>query len=192
MLNFLRKAARFAQHAKTVIDGVQRHLDKNGGPGGSVTGAASETSATASAGKQPPPNRGADPAVSSSYRAMMDAGARDGRELLGREDAASILGTPVREAALTGQEEYLQCEYYAEDGSGTNLGIGVSALMPWDYLDTELSKDETMDGLGDQAFRSGDTIYVNAGESIFWITRGGAATDVHSRQAAELVMARLR
>jgi hypothetical protein len=168
----LAKAAKLAQTAEAAIDIASNKL----GPGGE-------------AGAKP-----AAPAddVPSAYRALLDAGVADVRELLTAEEAGRLIGKRIRSASLAATDDCIVCDYHCKDRAGTVLGVHLSKTMPWEGFDHEIAKKELFDDLGDAAFRGGRQIYVKTGDCVFWIHTAGEVMVETAVEAARLVVGRLR
>lgn len=170
----LAKAAKLAQTAEAAIDIASNKLapgEKPGKPGGMEGAPVDE--------------------VPAGYRALLDAGTPDPRDLLGAAEAARIVGKPIRKTSLAGRDGVLSCDYRCDDRADTTLGVHVEATRPWEYFDSEIAKKEIFQSVGDAAFRGGRQIYVKAGERVFWIHTAGEVMVEMAVEAATIVAKRL-
>lgn len=171
LLAQLAKAAKLAQTAEAAI-GVASHK----------LGGATPTAPTAK------PEDG----LPAAYRAVLDGGGLDVRQLLTKSEAAGRCGKPIRRTELVADGKSLACDYHCGDQAGTALGVHVSLDKGWDFYDSEIPKMEVIAGLGDAAFRGGRQIYVKCGDIVFWIHTAGEVMVAPAVDAARLVAARLQ
>jgi hypothetical protein len=181
LLAKLAKAAKLAQTAGAAIDVASNRIAPDRASASGSAGDGAQATPPAAAGDVP-----------DAYRAMLDAGARDARELLSSADASRISGKPTRKIALGGADGYLMCDYHCDERANTILGLHVSATIPWEQLDTQITKREVFDDVGDAAFRGARKIYVRAGDTVFWINTAGDVTIGMALEAARLVVGRLQ
>ena len=168
----LAKAAKLAQTAEAAIDVATNKLDSK--PAGSAP------AAEKSEGEVP-----------EEFRAMLESGVPDPRELLPAAKVEEIIGKPVRSVSLAATDDCVVCDYNCKDRAGTVLGLHLSTSMAWDEFDSEIAKKEVFDDLGDSAFRGGRQIYVKAGETVFWIHTAGEVMVNMAVEAARAVLAQL-
>lgn len=178
LLAKLAKAAKFAHTAGAAVDVASNKLGSSDVPAGSAANSTEET-------EEPVDDTPLD------YETLLEAGVPDARELLSAGDAAKMIGKRIRKVALTATDDFLMCDYLCRDRANTALGVHLSANTPWHYFDTEITKKETFEGIGDVAFRGDRQIYVKVGETTFWINTAGEVTINMALEAARLVVDRL-
>ena len=170
----LAKAAKLAQTAEAAIDVASNRI-----------GGGEKRSDGAEAAQEPQDK------TPSEYRALLEQGVPDARELLTADEAERIIGKRIRGISLAATDDCLVCDYHCKDRAGTVLGVHVSKTMPWEEFDTEIVKKEIFENLGEAAFRGGRQIYVNAGDTVFWIHTAGEVMVKMAVDAAQLVADRL-
>ena len=180
----LKEILKAAGEAKEMFDELSDDAKKDGKNAPSESAGASDTAASGSSTK----GVGASH-VPENYRRFVESGTADPSVLVTREEAARLLGEPVKPASCAEFEEYIGVSYYCEDNSPRHLSTYVSASMPWDYLDTEVRGDAPgEDGIGDGAFFVDATLYVRSGATIFWIGGDKSIGKSTVREAVRLAL----
>ena len=131
-----------------------------------------------------------DPHYSQQYLKHLLNGCPDPLELLTAQDAAQLMGCAMAEPSTTGEEEYISVHYGCADDRSMYVSLSVSALMPWDFVQTEVSTSPAPQPVGDESLVADDMLYVRQGERFFWIY-GRGITDATLYRIAKHVAERM-
>ena len=164
MADFLNDLLRIGKKVIEVSEALQAEIDKRE-PKPRPRSTASETSSAARAVR----STSAEPNLSSLYVKHLMKGCPDPLTLLTVDDAERLMQCAISTPSTSGEEEYIGAHYGCEDDRSLCVSLSVSALMPWDYVQDEVTTSPAPQSVGDEALVSGDMLYVRQGERFFWL-----------------------
>lgn len=168
MADFLNDLLRIGKKVIEASEALQAEIDKREPkprPKSTPSQSTSSSSDSASVGGSASPAQD----LSSLYVKHLMSGCPDPLSLLTVEDAERLMRCAISTPVTTGEEEYIGAHYGCEDDRSMYVSLSVSALMPWDYVQSEVTTSPAPQSVGDEAMISDDMLYVRSGDRFFWL-----------------------
>ncbi len=165
MSDFLGNLLSLGRKIVEASEAIQAEIDKRD-PDSSKAGAAASATDEASEFSGQSANA---PHYSSLYEQHVRNGCPDPLELLTVPAAEQLMGCVIAEPSTTGEEEYIGCHYGCADDRCMYVALTVSALMPWDFIQDEVTTQPAPRAVGDEALVADDHLYVRKGDHFFWL-----------------------